>query len=106
MTILYDKNHQMAIDNYWITFPNIYYSVIPNCIVDDIKHKILELHFRNSVNTIIKIWHKIKSGRINIVKIRYKLHLQWVKSLYQPDFDNIYNIALIRRQNARLNLVM
>ena len=106
MTMSHDNSHQMAMDNYWITFPNIYYCVIPSCISDDIKHKILELHFRNSVNTIIKIWRKIKSWRINIVKIRFKQHLQWVKSIYQPDFDNIDNIALIRRQNARPNLVI
>jgi len=99
MTTLYAGNSSTPMDNYWATFPNLYYDVLPGIIPGDIKHKILELHFRNSVNTIINVWRR------NLDTIRYLRHLGWLRTIYEPGFENTDNIPLIRRQNAMPNLL-
>lgn len=97
---VYDNNFSTSMDNYLRAFPNIYYRALPSIISDDIKDKILELHFQNSVNIIINMWHK------NIDKIRHISQIRWLRMIYHHDFENTYNIPLIRRQNAMPNLLV
>lgn len=100
MSQVYDNKFSTSMDNYLRAFPNIYYRALPSIISYDIKHKILELHFQNSVNTIISIWRK------NIDKIRRISHIKWIRMIYDPSFENTDNIPLIRRQNAMTDLLM
>lgn len=99
MNTSYVKIISTSLDNSGNTFPDIYYGILPNIIPYDIKHKILELYFRKSVNTIISIWRK------NIKTIRYNRHLKWLKYVNYYGFENSYNIPLLKRQNAKENLL-
>ena len=98
MTTLYADNSSTPMDNYWVTFPNLYYHVLPSIIPGDIKHKILELHFRNSVNTIINVWRR------NLDTIRYSRHLGWLRTIYEPGFENTNNIPLLKRKETKVSL--
>ena len=99
MVEVYGDNSSIQMENYRGNFPILYYHALPSCIPDDIKHKILELHFINSVNTIINIWRK------NLDTIRYSQHLRWVRMIYNPKYVNTDNIPLLKRQNAMTNLL-
>ena len=98
MTTIYADNSSTPMDNYWATFPNLYYYVLPGIIPGNIKHKFMELHFRNSVNTIINVWRR------NIYVIRYSRHLGWLRMIYEPSFENTDNIPLLKCKETKVSL--
>ena len=82
--------------NKYLYILNNYCDILPHIIPDDIKYIILEMYLDEYVNKIIKQWFN------NISTIKYNSHLRWIRSIYHPNYNNIYDIQLVRRQNAIL----